>query len=258
MTAFDFFAAGSPFLNHPLLTAERTRQELDFLLGFFVGELSLPAHAQLLDVGCGFGRHSVELARRGYRVTGIDPSGALIDAAREAAAQAGVAVTFRAASGEAFAAADPHAQPFDGAVCLFTTLGQMDQTGGGDNRALLPAVAGRLKPGAGFALELPQKGPALAGLKAHDRFGGEESYTDVQRRYDPATDSVTERFRLVSPAGERLYVLRYRLFGRADVEWMLHAAGLEVLYTHAGYSPAPLQADSPVMLFLCRKPDGNG
>ncbi|WP_237705115.1 methyltransferase domain-containing protein [Thermococcus zilligii] len=42
-------------------------------------EFRLPAGAKILDVGCGVGRHSIELARRGYRVTGVDIEKGLFD-----------------------------------------------------------------------------------------------------------------------------------------------------------------------------------
>ena len=52
-----------------------------------MSELALPAKARVLDVGCGFGRHSIELARRGYWVVGVDPSVAMIAAAQERVAK---------------------------------------------------------------------------------------------------------------------------------------------------------------------------
>ena len=39
----------------------------------------------MLDLACGFGRHSLEFARRGYDVTGIDITPAYIDYANEQA-----------------------------------------------------------------------------------------------------------------------------------------------------------------------------
>ena len=81
-----------------------------------------------------------------------------------------------------------------------------------DNRGLLSTVARSLKAGGRFALELPQKQPAIASLKPSDRFGDASKYTQVQRDYEAETDIVTEQFRLVSPARERTYSLRYRLF----------------------------------------------
>ena len=47
-------------------------------------------HARVLDLGCGEGAYSRELARRGARVTGVDGSATLIDAARQRSAAAGL------------------------------------------------------------------------------------------------------------------------------------------------------------------------
>ncbi|MGB9788091.1 MAG: class I SAM-dependent methyltransferase [Dictyoglomus turgidum] len=63
------------------LTPERTRKEVDFLestLGIKRGYL-------ILDLGCGFGRHTLELGKRGYRAIGIDRSEDLIEIAKEEA-----------------------------------------------------------------------------------------------------------------------------------------------------------------------------
>ena len=46
---------------------------------------------RVLDLCCGPGRHTVELARRGHEVVGVDRTAAFLDTAREAARAAGVA-----------------------------------------------------------------------------------------------------------------------------------------------------------------------
>jgi SAM-dependent methyltransferase len=51
-----------------------------------VAGLSLPGDAAAVDVGCGEGRHAIELARRfGFSVTGVDPVVRHVEAARAAA-----------------------------------------------------------------------------------------------------------------------------------------------------------------------------
>ena len=62
---------------------------------FIEKELGRDTSLRILDVGCGTGRHAIELARRGYRVTGIDLSEAQLRRAREKAAEAGVDVDFQ-------------------------------------------------------------------------------------------------------------------------------------------------------------------
>ncbi len=63
-------------------------------VGFLVAELALQPGSAILDLGCGAGRHAIELARRGYRVVAVDVSATLLDHARHEAAAAGVTPTF--------------------------------------------------------------------------------------------------------------------------------------------------------------------
>src|SRR5438094_40756 len=58
-------------------------------------QLAKKPGAAILDVPCGAGRHSLELARRGYDVTGIDISRESIGAAKAAAEISGLRVDFR-------------------------------------------------------------------------------------------------------------------------------------------------------------------
>jgi len=77
-----------------------TYDRLEFTRGtvgevdFMVSELGENRQAAILDIGCGTGRHAIELARRGYRVTGIDLSEDQLNKAREKAKTADVAVDF--------------------------------------------------------------------------------------------------------------------------------------------------------------------
>ncbi|MBN3034960.1 MAG: class I SAM-dependent methyltransferase [Bacteroidales bacterium] len=67
-----------------------TSGECDFIEKEIGWERSL----RLLDVGCGTGRHAIELAKRGYSVTGIDLSESQIQRAVEKAAGQNLQITF--------------------------------------------------------------------------------------------------------------------------------------------------------------------
>lgn len=61
---------------------------------FIERELNRDKSLKILDVGCGTGRHSIELTKRGYRVTGIDLSETMLAKAREKAEKAGLKIDF--------------------------------------------------------------------------------------------------------------------------------------------------------------------
>ena len=60
---------------------EDTASEVDFIESV----LGLKGNERILDLACGFGRHSLELTRRGYRVVGVDITPAFISEATQKA-----------------------------------------------------------------------------------------------------------------------------------------------------------------------------
>ena len=239
----NFFSAGSPFLNHPLLTVERTTREVDFCLS----QLGLLPGARILDVGCGPGRHTIELACRGFDVVGIDPSAAMIEAARARAAEAGVSPEFLQVGGESFTTD----AAFDAAICLFTTLGQISRQG--ENSGLVRRVYDALHSGGGFIVETPQRDWTVQNLKTNERFGDGEHYTNVKRRYDAADRTISESFEVVSPTSTKTYRLRYRLYSHAELVHVLSKAGLSVLASFGDDEGNPLTPDSAMMLLIALK-----
>ncbi len=68
-----------------------TLGECDFIEQELVYDKSL----KIIDVGCGTGRHSIELTKRGYQVTGIDLSDSQLARAREKAKQFDLKIDFQ-------------------------------------------------------------------------------------------------------------------------------------------------------------------
>ncbi len=61
---------------------------------FIEKEINYNKELKIIDIGCGTGRHSIELSKRGYSMTGIDLSESLIERAREKAKQHGLRIDF--------------------------------------------------------------------------------------------------------------------------------------------------------------------
>jgi 2-polyprenyl-3-methyl-5-hydroxy-6-metoxy-1,4-benzoquinol methylase len=62
---------------------------------FLEKEIDYNNKFKILDIGCGTGRHAIELAKRGYSVTGIDLSVSQLEHAKEKAVQQKVIIDFR-------------------------------------------------------------------------------------------------------------------------------------------------------------------
>ena len=242
MPRYNFFDDNSPYLHHPLLTEERSAREVDFL----ISQLLLTSSARILDVGCAFGRHSVELARRGLGVVGIDPSAAMINAARQRAMKANCIVQFQQDGGESFQSG----LPFDAAICLFTTLGQIRDKE--PNDGLVANVYNLLSPGGYFCVEVPQRDVAVDQMRANERFGTDEAYTLVTRQYDVAARTMTESFD-VNMGTRREFQLCYYLYSEEELRSLLADVGLSVVSSFADATGAPLTVESATMLFICRK-----
>ena len=73
---------------------------------FIEQELAYDKSLKIIDVGCGTGRHSIELTKRGYNVTGIDLSDSQLARAEEKAKQLDLRIDFQKH--------DARALPFDG------------------------------------------------------------------------------------------------------------------------------------------------
>jgi len=109
---------------------------------FLERELGFDKSLTVLDVGCGTGRHAIELTRRGYTVTGIDMSAAQLVKAREKAAQQGLSIDFQRHDARKL----PFKNEFDVAIMLCEggfPLMETDEM----NFAILSNVTKALKPG---------------------------------------------------------------------------------------------------------------
>lgn len=124
--------------------------------------LPIEPASSVLDLCCGIGRHSLELALRGFDVTGIDRTLAYIERARAAAAQAGLAAVF------AVADMRDYCEPgrFDIVVNLFGSFGYFEDPE--DDRKVLANAYSSLRPGGQLLIETMGKEILARGFHAAD------------------------------------------------------------------------------------------
>ncbi len=108
---------------------------------FIENEIGRNRDLKILDIGCGTGRHAIELTRRGYSVTGVDLSEGQLQRARKKAANAGLDIPFQRQDARSL----PFRQEFDVAVMLCEggfPLMETDEM----NYQILKSAAAALRP----------------------------------------------------------------------------------------------------------------
>lgn len=191
-------------------------------------------HGSILDVGCGTGGHSLELAKRGYSMTGVDLSpsmvaqasakGEAMPEAQRPAWQIGDARTFDAAG------------PFDAAIMMFAVVGYL--TTNEDVMAGLRNIRRHVEPGAVFVSDF-WYGPSVLVdrptdrvrvLKVEDR----QVIRATNTTLDVTTHTADVSFRLWSLEGDRLTsasseMHRLRYFFPQEYGFMLSLAGFDMV-----------------------------
>nr|WP_062340327.1 class I SAM-dependent methyltransferase [Herbidospora sakaeratensis] len=109
----DFFTELPNTFWRAAVPVEYTTAEIDFLM-------SLPGD-HVLDVACGSGRHALELAARGRRVTGVDVSAEAVAHATREAARRGLDAGFQVGDMRALPASAA-----DTAICMGNAFGYLD------------------------------------------------------------------------------------------------------------------------------------
>lgn len=233
----DFFGDGKTY------SPAGTDQEV----GFIVDCLQLPAGAALLDLYCGYGRHAIELAKLGYRVTGMDATEAFLAIARQKAAEEGVDVAFRQGDMREL----DYAGEFAAVINMFAAFGYFSDE---ENAAVLRLVATALQPGGRFLIDLLNRDWLVSNnLNRYWRHPSGEyvlSYK-VELRQGVAT---MKRVLLNQVTGAKTqYEFVLRAYSLAEMTALLARSGLGVTATYGGFDGAPYGAESPRMIMLAEK-----
>ncbi len=140
----NFFHGVALDLWRAAVTEQQTQVEADFIQQ----QLQVLPGAKVLDVPCGGGRLSLELARRGLELTGLDLAAEFIEEAQERSSQAGLNIEWR----QRDMCDLPWEAEFDGAFCFGNSFGYLPDHA---NEQFVKQVARALKPGARFILDYP-------------------------------------------------------------------------------------------------------
>lgn len=206
-----------------------------------------PPGGEILDVPCGFGRHTLPLAAAGYRVTGVDRAQTLIDEARRRAGDGRWPKLVRADYRDL-----PFADgSFDAALNLFSSLGYLGDEE--DTRAL--AEIGRvLRADGRLLVELMHRDRLVRSFTEHDwHLMGEGRLLLEQRTFDPVSGIAQTTQTLIEASGERdSRTFSIRVYTATELLAMLERAGFAEARCHGDLAGGPFATDTRLVVVARR------
>jgi len=202
---------------------------------------------KILDLCCGFGRISAELARMGYAVTGVDITESYLKTAREEASYENLDIEYIHADARSFA----RPSFFDAVVNLYISFGYFsDQK---DDLLLLRNVYQSLKKGGCFIIETLGKEIAVRDFVEAEWF--ERAGFTVLTEYE-ALDSWTflkNRWILLKDGKRLEKTFTQRLYSASELRAMLLEAGFGEVEIYGDWDESPYDRKAAKLIAVARK-----
>ncbi|MBI9045756.1 MAG: methyltransferase domain-containing protein [Anaerolineaceae bacterium] len=239
----DFFK-GEARQYHTEIFTKNTKAEVDFLIEAF----NLPEGSALLDLGCGIGRHTIPLAEKGFKMTGLDISADMLEIAKANANKTGVDIHWIEMDAKNFSA-EPQ---FDAAICLcegaLCLLGSEDDPFERDIQ-VLKNIFNALKPGARLIVNVLSAFRVIREIKQEDIKSG---------RFDPLTMTELGEMEFEIDGRKQKVITRERYYTPTEFRLILKAAGFEVEELWGGeagsWNKQPVRLEEFELMAVARKP----
>ncbi len=229
----------------PKFSDAQIADEVDFI----EDSLGVARGGSLLDLGCGTGRHAVELTRRGYSVVGFDLSLPLLARAGEEAQEANQKINF--VQGDMREMTFDEA--FDGIYCWGSTYGFFEEE---KNIHVLTKVHKALKHGGQFLLDVTCRDFVIKQAPSLAWFEGEGCVCMDEMQVDWITSRMrVKRTMMLDDGRSKEIEYSIRVYSLHELGKMLHDCGFRVAEV-SGRIQTPgifFGPDSPRTLILAEK-----
>ena len=210
--------------------------------------LQLAPGASVLDLCCGVGRHSLEFARRGMAVTGVDRTRAYLAHARAAADNEGLRIEFIESDMRTFA----RANAFDAAINFFTGFGYFDDPA--DDRRVAANVFQSLRAGGRFLIDVNGKEVIAGKFRERDWQRGDDGaiYLEERRLLDDWS-VIESHWTLIRGSERREAIVRVRLYSGVELRGLLRDAGFREVALFGSLAAAPYDQDAARLIAVATR-----
>ena len=223
------------------LTDERSDREVTNLVKLLV----LDQPVKILDLACGYGRHTNRLAALGHKVTGIDYMPGFLEIARTKAAEMGLEVDYRQGDMRSVDFQDE----FDRVVLLFTSFGYFEDS---ENEDVLRNMVKALKPNGLLLLDIPNRDAFFKDIPPSSVFEKGKDLLINQTSFDVITGRMVNHRILIRDGKRNDKPFSIRFYNATEMCQLLARVGVKEFWL-LGEDHQPISMKSRRMYVIARK-----
>ena len=222
---------------------EHAKKECNFIEDV----LDIPKGSKILDVGCGIGRHAVELAKRGHKLTGLDYSSTFLKKGKIYAKKEGVDIKFIERDMRYL----PFKEEFDAVINMCTSFGYFEEEK--DHLEVLRGIAHALKPKGKFLLDTVNKEYLIRHFQKKDWDKINDIFVLKEKELDLEHNRINGKWVFIEGEKRKECFLSLHIFTLGELISLLNKAGFNI-NTHCGnYEKEPCSCDSNRIIILAEK-----
>ncbi len=232
--------------NDTLTDENHTKKEIDFILK----KINPKKNAAILDLACGYGRHSIELAKRGFtNVTGSDFKLPFIEIARKNAEKMEIKPEFKQENMLDF---DGDRQ-YDLIYNLFSSLFYFNDK---HNLSIIGHVFKALKENGYFVIDYFNPFSFLKkDIKRHWFITADETIILEKYAHNPVSGMISFERLIITPDGQRVKRMYHlRDYSVAELRYHFENTGFEIIDVCGDFEGNKYGLDSPRQIFVLLKP----
>ena len=240
----DQFWAAWKSLMFPKSRFENTPAEVDQLLKL----MKIKPGAHVLDLCCGPGRHTMELARRGFVVTGVDRTRAYLAEARRRARKEKLDIEFVLADMRKFR----RARAFDAIINMFTAFGYFEKPS--DDLRVLRNVYASLRPGGVFLMDIMGK-ERIAKIFNPRTWHREPDGTIIleERWLEKDFSWIENLWTIIRKGRMKTYRVAHRLYSAVELKALLRRVGFDKVKAYGQLDGSRYDENATRLVLMARK-----
>jgi SAM-dependent methyltransferase len=201
--------------------------------------------SKILDLACGNGRHSIELAKKDFNITGVDLSELLLNIAKQKRDLLGLKINFIQTDMRNLNIFDY----FDGVLNLFTSFGYFEEDN--ENEKVIAQISNALKNNGWFVIDFFNSNFILNNFKPQDKkITGNLEIIQNRKIHNK---SIVKNISIIKDGKRKDYFESVKLYRLEDFECFLKKHSLSITHVFGDYAGTPYNENSERLIIFGKK-----